>query len=236
MANTLLQLVQDVSDELGITSPNAVVSSTDSQIIQLLALANALGRDLYREYEWNRLSTEYTFSTVASQETYTLASDYGYQINQTEWDKSHHWPLQGPKTAQEWQWLKSGIISAGPRFRYRIFGNTVHINPVPSDAFTLGYEYISKNWALAADGVTYKAKFTMDDDTCVFDDQLMIYGLKLKWQLAKGFDASAALAMYQDRLDACKAQDKASPTLLLSRRQSPLLLSTWSIPETGYGS
>lgn len=236
MSNTLLQTIQDVCDELGITRPNAVVSSTDSQIIQLLALANALGRDLYREYEWRKLITDYSFSTVASQETYALPADYGYEINQTEWDKSHHWPLQGPKTSQEWQWLKSGIISAGPRFRFRIWGDNVYINPIPADAFTLGFEYVSKYWALASDGVTYKEKFSADDDICMFDDQLMIYGIKLKWQLAKGFDATASLALFQDRLGTCKAQDKGAPSLLISRRQSPLLLTTWSIPETGYGS
>jgi hypothetical protein len=236
MSMTLLEIVQAACGELGITQPNAVASSTDDQIKQMLALVNGLGRELYRGYEWQRLVTEYTFNTVASTESYSLPSDYGYEINQTEWDKTHHWPLQGPKSSQEWQWLKSGIISAGPRFRFRIQGGTVHINPTPSDSYQLGFEYISRYWALATDGTTYKEKFTLDDDTCVYDDQLMIDGLKMKWQLAKGFDATATLAAFGNRLDVCKAQDKSAPSLMLSRRQSPLLLSTWSIPETGYGS
>jgi len=89
---------------------------------------------------------------------------------------------------------------------------------------------------LAADGVTYKEKFTLDDDTCIYDDQLMINGLKAKWQLAKGFDATASMAAFNYMLGVCKSQDHSAPTLLISRRQSPLLLTTWSIPETGYGS
>ena len=236
MALTLLQIVQETCGELGITQPNAVATSTDDQIKQMHALINGMGRELYREFQWQKLVTEYTFSTVASQEAYSLPTDYGYEINQTEWDKTHHWPLQGPKSSQEWQWLKSGIISAGPRFRFRIQGNQIHINPVPGDVYSLGFEYISKYWALAADGVTYKEKFTLDDDTCIYDDQLMINGLKAKWQLAKGFDATASMAAFNYMLGVCKSQDHSAPTLLISRRQSPLLLTTWSIPETGYGS
>jgi hypothetical protein len=64
MARTLLELVQDTSIELGITSPNAVTSSTDTSILQLRNLYNRLGADLIQEFEWRRATFIETFPTV----------------------------------------------------------------------------------------------------------------------------------------------------------------------------
>ena len=50
MAYTLLQLVDQVSGELGLSQPTAVIGSTNNQTVQLLALAQRLGKDLVRDY------------------------------------------------------------------------------------------------------------------------------------------------------------------------------------------
>lgn len=63
MARTLLELVQDVSLELGITSPNAVTSSTDTAVLQLRNLYNRLGQDLVQDFEWRRATFVETFAT-----------------------------------------------------------------------------------------------------------------------------------------------------------------------------
>jgi hypothetical protein len=49
MNYTLLELIQQVTGELGLSSPSFVVGNTDPQIVQLLALANRLGRDISRQ-------------------------------------------------------------------------------------------------------------------------------------------------------------------------------------------
>ena len=46
MSYTLLQLVDQVSGELGLTQPAAVIGSSNNQTIQLLALAQRLGKGL----------------------------------------------------------------------------------------------------------------------------------------------------------------------------------------------
>ena len=66
MARTLLQLVSDVSQEIGITAPNAVTGSADTNVLQLLALYNRLGADLIQEYEWRRATFIETFATSDS--------------------------------------------------------------------------------------------------------------------------------------------------------------------------
>jgi hypothetical protein len=66
VSRSLLELVQDVSEEIGVTSPNAVTSSTDTSIIQLKGLYNRLGQDLLAEYEWRRAVFIETFASADS--------------------------------------------------------------------------------------------------------------------------------------------------------------------------
>ena len=61
----LLSLVQAATGELGLTQPSAVATSSDPQIVQLLALINKVGSDIISETEWEGVSKEHRFSTVA---------------------------------------------------------------------------------------------------------------------------------------------------------------------------
>ena len=88
MATTLLSLMQDVVDELGLPQPAAIVTSTDTTVRRLLAMSNREGRDLVREHDWTVLQILHTFTTVASQEEYSLPSDYSRLIRDTEWDRA----------------------------------------------------------------------------------------------------------------------------------------------------
>lgn len=69
MARTLLALVQQACSEINIPQPSSLVSSTDDQAIQLLALANREGKDFShlanKNGGWQELYKEYTFLTSA---------------------------------------------------------------------------------------------------------------------------------------------------------------------------
>ena len=68
-------------------------------------------------------------SVTFSRTIYPLPDDYETITDNTSWDKTKHWQMLGPVDAQQWQWLKSGYISTGPRVRWRILGNTFQIWP-----------------------------------------------------------------------------------------------------------
>ena len=166
------------------------------------------------------------------QVNYPLPSDWLRQIESTEWDRTNRWPLNGPKSPQEWQNFKSGIVYAGPRLRFRIADNTIQLNPPPSANALLSMEYISQNWVVALDGTT-KPKFTLDTDVPVFDESLMVEGLKLRWNKAKGFAYDET--GYRELLGKCQAQNKSAPTLLMSQGGGSILLSTANIPDGSWG-
>ncbi len=61
---TLLEIIQAVVGETGVsTIPNQVVGNNDVQIQQLLYLANSIGAELSREYNWQALNRPYQFYT-----------------------------------------------------------------------------------------------------------------------------------------------------------------------------
>lgn len=63
MAQTLLQICQQASREMGIAAPATIISNTDLYAVQLLNLLNGIGQDLVHEHEWQGLQREHSFST-----------------------------------------------------------------------------------------------------------------------------------------------------------------------------
>jgi hypothetical protein len=166
---------------------------------------------------------------------YSLPSDYESLVPRTMWDRSKHWEMLGPEDAQQWEWLLSGYISTGPRIRWRLLGAYFQIWPGMSTAEYLGMEYRSKGWAAAADG-TVKNSFTVDTDTCIYPDRLMVNATKLKYFEAKGFDTTAMMRNYMTEFEAAKALDMSSANLSLAPRPGTVLIGYDNIPDSGYGT
>jgi hypothetical protein len=170
-----------------------------------------------------------------SQTKYPLPNDFETITDNTHWDKTKHWQMLGPEDAQQWQWLKSGYISTGPRIRWRILGDKFQIWPPYNTQEYLGFEYRSKGWARSAAGAV-KNSFTLDTDTTIFDDTVLVLGTKLKYFQIKGFDTTALQADYFRYLNVAKANDKGSATLSFAPYPSKVLIGYANIPDSGYGT
>jgi hypothetical protein len=170
-----------------------------------------------------------------SQTKYPLPSDFETITDNTHWDKTKHWQMLGPEDAQQWQWLKSGYISTGPRIRWRILGDKFQIWPPYNTQEYLGFEYRSKGWVRSAAGAV-KNSFTVDTDTTVLDDTVLVLATKLKYFQIKSFDTTALQQDYMRYLSVAKANDKGSATLSFAPYPSKVLIGYANIPDTGYGS
>ena len=170
-----------------------------------------------------------------SQTKYDLPPDFETITDNTHWDKTKHWQMLGPEDAQQWQWLKSGYISTGPRIRWRILGGQFQIWPPYNTQEYLGFEYRSKGWARSAANAV-KNSFTADTDTTVFDDTVLVLATKLKYFQVKSFDTTALMQDYMRYLNVAKANDKGSATLSFAPYPSKVLIGYANIPDTGYGT
>ena len=299
MSATALQLIQQATGEMGLSVPTTAVGNSNQDVIQILALLNAVGYELTREYQWqatsklNLFQTNYvtTTGTVTNgspiitgipttaalstqfqaigngilqnaqivsvdsltqvtlnqnctssatgetitfgQTQYSMPADYDRQIDRTHWDKTQHWRMSGPMTAQQWEWLTSGFITSGPMVRYRIFGSFFQIWPPQNTQHYLGFEYVSTYWAATTAGVA-KGSFTVDTDTCIFPDRLMVLGLKDKYYQAKGL-GSTYTNDYMAHKSITFANDGGSQTLNMNPQPGEILITTNQLPDTGYG-
>jgi hypothetical protein len=185
----------------------------------------------------NSANANSTGSYVFSQTRFSLPSAYDRLIDRTDWDKTQHWEMLGPETMQQVAWLKSGFISTGPRVRYYLIGNQLNIWPPLGANHLLGFDYVTANWIYATGStVLSKQLFTVDTDTCIFPDRLMVLGLKLKYFQTKGFDTTALYLDYCSQKDIAKANDGGSQTLSMAPRINSVLVGWNNIPDSGYGS
>jgi len=304
MSYTLLQLVDQMSAELGLTQPAAVIGSSNNQTVQILALANRLGKDLVRDFEWQRLVQAYIWQTqnavsttgnitanskvitnipdtsglqvgnvvtgtgqtpyaeiltidsstqvtlnapvttstasvsmTFAKQDYDLPGGYDRMISDTNWDRTDHWRNLGTKSSQDWQFLQGGIISIGPRERYRIYNNKFRIFQALTTVYNFSFEYVS-NWWVCATGSDQgsKSAFTADTDTCVFPDDLMLAGLKFYFLKAKKLDYSIELGEFMRSLSYCKAQDVPVSAMSLAPVGMNQLVGPWSVQDGNWPS
>ena len=75
-STTMLQLVTQVTNELGVPTPNTVSGNANQDVIQILALMNASGYELLRKADWRELTIPYSFYTdyVTTTGTYSTSS------------------------------------------------------------------------------------------------------------------------------------------------------------------
>jgi hypothetical protein len=211
---SLLTIVQSAAPRIGVATPTAVATSTDLQVIQLLALLNEEGAELGARWEWQSLLSETTFTTLATESQgaiSTIAPNMKYILNDTIWNRTLRRPLFGPMTPQRWQQLKA-MSMQGPWNQWRIRGGNLLMTPVPAAGQTCYFEYVSKAWALSV-ALADKVAFTADDDTSKLDEDIMALGLIWRFKAAKGFSYAEDFNKYERRVVDAMAQDGTKDTL-----------------------
>jgi hypothetical protein len=224
MALTCLQIIQTVCKRVGILSPNAALSATDQQIIQLLSICEEEGQAQAKRTTWESLQTEAIFVTVAAETQGTMAAiapGCKFIINDTIWNRTLRRPVFGPKTPQDWQQLKASQIS-GPFNSFRIVGDVIKFNPAPAAGQTCAFEYASKNWVVTSTGGTGSV-FTNDADTCKLDDDLMVLGTRWRWKQAKGLDYAEDFAEYERQINDAMGRDGGKAVLNLGGGYNDIL-------------
>lgn len=239
-SRTALQLLNTVLGELGLPATGSIVS-TDSTTVQVLYLMNGVGEDLSKLPLWSETRKEFLITTTTA-DAYDLPVDWLVPLNGTTWDRTGRWPLLGPKTPTEWQYLKSGFGVAAPQYRYRFFNRQFNLFPAPIAGLELVEEYLSSNWVLGLNpsdstiAGTGKPRFTADTDYSILDERMLILGTKLSFLEEKNLESSKARERFCDALEAAWATANGSPVLNLAPEPANLFITEWNAPDTGYGT
>ena len=225
----MLTTVQYFCRRTGLPEPTTVYGTTDPQILQILALLEEEGNDLSLRGSWQGITFEASHTTVATESQgamSTIATNgFRYIKNNTIWDRTNKLPIFGPLSSQEWQSMKA-LVPTGPRYQFTIRGGNLLVNPVPTAGYSWYFEYVSQNWILGANGSTYKQYFTLDTDTILLPETLVLMGLRWRWKKEKGFDYAEDFNTYETQVKDALGRDGGKETLSMD-------MNTWGGPKPG---
>jgi acyl-CoA-binding protein len=220
----------------GVTAGAYSVSAAGQPAAQrVLSITNATTLELEMESTLTATATP----IIYARDTYTIPSDFDRYISHTWWDRTNHWMLVGPQSPQFDQWQRSGIVTTGPRLRWRQIGvrpTVFRLWPPPTSASTpdaLVFEYVNDGWVLHVDG-TFGNRFTADTDIPLLNDQMFILGVKWRFWQIKGFSYGAMQQEYIDFVNREKARDGGMPDLAMGRRKQPYLITTDNVQDGNF--
>lgn len=232
---TLLAIVQDVADRIGLVRPSSVIGASDPQVRQLLAMCNQEGRTLARRYAWQAITKEQTFTSIAAEEqTSGIPADFDRMVKDTFYDRTADRPLFGPISAVEWADYKGGRSSI-TFFGFRIRGNSIFVAPTPQAGSTFAYEYVSKYWCGAADSDEAEQEaWAIDTDITYLDVETMTLGTMWRFQKSRGLDYAETFNEYEALLAQFMGRDGSARTLSMQeevRFRRPRLSGVIAVPS-----
>lgn len=232
---TMLSIIQDTTDRMGIPRPTSVIGSTDTQVRQLLALLNEEGEELSKKGLWQKMTREHTFLTTATynQTNNPIPDDFDRFIDDSFFNRTQVRKVRGPITPQEWQAFLAQPVYNLVYLAFREREGDFLINPIPPAGNTIAYEYISTNWARSSTGVE-KSSFTADDDETFLPEILMKAGLRWRWKQAKGLPYGEDMATYERAVQRQLGTDGGARALNITGQE---LIYPYGVnlPEGGFG-
>lgn len=216
---SVFTLIRDFCQVQALSIPTNVIGSTDTTVLQLYGILNEILSEVVTESKFNVITQEavFTFTAAEDQGRIQLIAPNGYQwiYNATMFDRTLRRPLYGPISEEDWQKLKA-LPNPGPFYKYRLRGDHLLINPVPTAPFsTIAFEYAS-SWAVYNSAGVLKAAITEDTDTFVFPENILARGLKYRWKQIKGLPYQADEVKYYDLLNNYIVRNKTAPRIDLA--------------------
>lgn len=234
------EILNRVAAEVGIAPITSPYDSQDPFFIQLQYLLNTAGEELMQAFPWELLTREHSITTETDDfGDYDLPADFGYILNQTEWDRTNNVPMGGPLSPQEWTYLKGRDLASNTLYAsFRIAQGKFNVFPTnPPVGLVLTFEYITTNWV--SDGAlepVYTSGILLASDVPLYDKTLITRALKVKYLESGGFDTAKAQADYNQIFSFLTGNDKGAPILNAGRGRGGFpYLSQWNTPDTGYG-
>lgn len=203
----ILQVVQSASLLIDVERPQSIFASTDRTSLELANTVNTAALQILDDYDWQRLIRTATIAGDGIATAFPLPSDYSRMVKDASlvgpnW---RFYPAQQMQDFNHWLELIDYPVATWQQ-RWMVFGGNLNIMPVLPAAMPLSYGYISTSIVDGAD----PSAFTADTDNFVLDDELLRLSIIWNWKEAKGYDFSADLAKYQERLEKQRFRDVGS--------------------------
>jgi hypothetical protein len=138
------------------------------------------------------------------------------------WAQSSIWKVDLPTDPTIWAYLNASAGPSGVVIRARVINDAFEVWQ-PTDGLQIGVEYITKNCVITTQtnpsqdppvSIAYRELFTTDDDTCLFDDNLIISDIKWRYKKELGMDDwQVDMELFKRQLNEVMGRDKAAKTI-----------------------
>lgn len=206
----VLSLLQTTAYRLGIPAPTVY-----SENYQLLNLLYEVAEELRNTRAFPQQKRTHTITLVAGTYEYALPADFFAGLLGTQVDRTNGWELVGPLSDGDWNYrLYSPGAATDGRNAYRIFGpdlkqittsKMMKFDPNSLVAGTVGFDYITGSMFYTSGGslsTTLKETAAADSDIPMFDDDILIAGLKAAYKESKGIDNSSDRQKFERMIEA----------------------------------
>jgi hypothetical protein len=214
MVMSLLEICQEALEEIGVDPPTTIVSGGDLGA-QLMALANSTGRDIAKRHDWQALSTEGNFTTVATNEQCVLTTTFPYLRrikDNTMWNRTQQRRIIGPMSPQAWNRIAADSITPST-LNFYIRGNSLLFPGTPVAGESVYFEYIDKRWCSNSGVTSYYQSFQADTDIPRLDDYAFVLGVRWRFLKKKGLEYGEEFREYEDWIELCKGSDTPKQTV-----------------------
>jgi hypothetical protein len=232
---SLLTVVQDVCEVVGVTQPSSVFGSiTGNRTMQeMLALANEMAKRISGDNrDWTALVKTAMFVGDGITTAFNMPVDYRRMLKTSNvWRSSD---VDAPLTFVDDpdQWLqRRNRGSAESRGEWTMQGGQMLIMPVMAIGTTASFAYIHNTPVrLFAGGLG--SVFMNDNDGFVLDERLLKLGMIWQWRANKGSSYAEDMGTYDDAMSVASGSDRPAP-IYIGRSPLANMISSaypWQVP------
>jgi hypothetical protein len=211
--------------------------STNPDFVLLRNLLISLSRDLMRN-EWTHLVKTVTLVTDGVTLSYSLPSDFRGMVDNSMWNRSTRLPGIGPLSFQQRAALQARLVQIVLNVAFQVQGGLLTFPIVPPSGQTVAFDYRSLSWVQSATSSTPdKDRPTASTDTLLFDEELLVAGLVLRFNENRGYDTVRAQARFDTLLETALGDNAGASIASLGgnpRFPGDRMVGGWNVPEGGW--
>ena len=233
---TILEEAQDALVQLSQIKPTGIFGTSDENGNLMGSFGNTIG-PLLSVFPWQQFRDEFVVTGDGSATAFDLPEDYSRMVDNTGWSYAQRRPVV-VVTAATWSAVRAWL---GQSFYVnpaaRLFDDQIHFLAPPVDGEEIKFEYVSRYWVLDEDGTTRKYRLENNGDSPMYDSQMFMLALKLKWAGNKGLPTQEYQQDFDERFEQMTQTSQMGGNLSLNGGVSGgRYLDGANLPNTGYGS
>lgn len=224
---TILKVVQEVTEVVGVLSPTSVFSNIlqNRTMQEMVALANEMAQRIASDagHDWTALKKLNTYTGNGTQTAFNIPADYKRMLL-TANVRSSVAPKQPLRFIPDFdQWTERRLSNASDGYgEWTIAGGQMLVFPAPAGpvvgppavpATTITFPYLDKNCIVMTAG-GFGTEFQQDTDSFRLDERLLKLGMIWQWKANKGSPYAEDMGTYGDALATAMGKDSPAPIII----------------------